>query len=359
MVTPDSMRILIATDAWDPQVNGVVRTLKATGRELTARGHEVRYVTPDGFTTVPLPTYPEVRLALFAKTRIAGLISTFAPDAIHIATEGPIGLATRQVCVERGLPFTTSFHTRFPEYIEARTALPSSWTYGLIRWFHQPASRTMVSTASLQSELRAKGFSNLCMWSRGVDTNLFRPGAKSLYDLPRPVSLYVGRVAVEKNLEAFLSLDLPGTKVVVGDGPQLAELKARFPDVRFAGARFGADLAAHYAASDVFVFPSRTDTFGLVMLEALACGVPVAAFPVQGPLDVLGCEAGVGAMSENLKSAIEQALHASPSRCRSYALEYSWQACTDQFLANLTTPVVQRPERVHVAVAAHQIRPAA
>ncbi len=353
------MRILIATDAWDPQVNGVVRTLKATARELEARGHDVRFITPDGFTTVPMPTYPEVRLALFAKARIADVISTFMPDAIHIATEGPIGLGARQVCVERGLPFTTSFHTRFPEYIEARIALPSSWTYGLVRWFHQAASRTMVATASLEHELRGRGFTNLCAWSRGVDTNLFKPGAKSLFDLPRPISLYVGRVAVEKNIDAFLALDLPGTKVVVGDGPQLAELRARFPGVHFAGARFGQDLAAHYAASDVFVFPSRTDTFGLVMLEALACGVPVAAFPVQGPRDVLERGAGAGVLDECLKSAVERALTLSPQRCRQYALQYSWGACTNQFLDNLETSLLSRQQTRQLGTGSAEVRPAA
>ncbi len=353
------MRILIATDAWDPQVNGVVRTLKATARELEARGHAVRFITPDGFTTVPMPTYPEVRLALFAKARIADVISTFMPDAIHIATEGPIGLGARQVCVERGFPFTTSFHTRFPEYIEARIALPSSWTYGLVRWFHQAATRTMVATASLEHELRGRGFTNLCAWSRGVDTNLFKPGAKSLFDLPRPISLYVGRVAVEKNIDAFLALELPGTKVVVGDGPQLAELKARFPGVHFAGARFGEDLAAHYAASDVFVFPSRTDTFGLVMLEALACGVPVAAFPVQGPRDVLERGAGAGVLDECLKSAVEGALTLSPQRCRQYALQYSWGACTNQFLDNLETSLLSRQEVRPLGTGSDQVRPAA
>lgn len=353
------MRILIATDAWDPQVNGVVRTLKATARELDARGHAVRFITPDGFTTVPMPTYPEVRLALFAKARIAGVISTFLPDAIHIATEGPIGLGARQVCVERGLPFTTSFHTRFPEYIEARIALPSSWTYGLVRWFHQAATRTMVATASLEHELRGRGFTNLCAWSRGVDTNLFKPGAKSLFDLPRPISLYVGRVAVEKNIDAFLALDLPGTKVVVGEGPQLAELKARFPGVHFAGARFGEDLAAHYAASDVFVFPSRTDTFGLVMLEALACGVPVAAFPVQGPRDVLDRGGDVGALDECLKSAVERALTLNPQRCREHALQYSWDACTNQFLDNLETSLLSQRHARPLGTGSDQARPAA
>jgi glycosyltransferase involved in cell wall biosynthesis len=345
------MRILIATDAWEPQVNGVVRTLKATARELETRGHDVRFITPDGFTTVPMPTYPEVRLALFAKARIAGVISTFAPDAIHIATEGPIGLGARQVCVERGLPFTTSFHTRFPEYIEARIAVPSSWTYGLVRWFHHAAARTMVSTASLEQDLRARGFANLCTWSRGVDTDLFKPGAKPPFDLPRPVSLYVGRVAVEKNIDAFLGLDLPGTKVVVGDGPQLAELRARFPRVHFAGTRFGADLAAHYAASDVFVFPSRTDTFGLVLLEALACGTPVAAFPVQGPADVLGASSA-GVIDERLDVAVERALKLNPERCREHALRYSWSACTEQFLVNLEASLVG-------ACACAQLRPAA
>lgn len=359
MAYRQGMRILIATDAWDPQVNGVVRTLKATARELEARGHDVRFVTPDGFTTVPLPTYPEVRLALFARTRIASVISTFEPDAIHIATEGPIGLGTRQVCIERGLPFTTSFHTRFPEYIEARIALPCSWTYGLVRWFHQAASRTMVSTASLEAELRGRGFTNLRTWSRGVDTTQFRPGPKSFFNLPRPVSLYVGRVAVEKNIESFLTLDLPGSKVVVGDGPQLAELKARFPGVHFAGARFGEDLAAHYAASDVFVFPSRTDTFGLVMLEALACGVPVAAYPVQGPLDVLGTSREAGVMSDNLKEAVLGALELSPTCCREFALQYSWSACTSQFLDNLEASLVNSsPMRAPMRGFGH-VRPAA
>jgi glycosyltransferase involved in cell wall biosynthesis len=329
------MRILIATDAWEPQVNGVVRTLQATARELASRGHDVHMVTPDGFATIPLPTYPEVRLAVFAKARMMDEIARFRPDAIHIATEGPIGLATRQVCLQQGLSFTTSFHTRFAEYVEARTALPASWTYPLIRWFHQPAARTMVSTDSLLVELRGRGFGNLCKWSRGVDTDLFRPGSRDFFNLPRPISLYVGRVAVEKNLEAMLSLELPGSKVVVGDGPQLAELKARFPGAHFLGNRFGKDLADCYAAADVFVFPSRTDTFGLVMIEALAAGVPVAAFPVQGPRDVLVNGTAAGVMHEDLRVAIGRALLLKPEDCRTFALQYSWQACTTQFLQNL------------------------
>ncbi len=336
------MRILIATDAWEPQVNGVVRTLQATARELASRGHDVHMVTPDGFATIPLPTYPEVRLAVFARARMMDEISRFRPDAIHIATEGPIGLATRQVCLQRGLAFTTSFHTRFAEYVEARTALPAAWTYPLIRWFHQPAARTMVSTDSLMNELQERGFGNLCKWSRGVDTDLFRPGPKDLFNLPRPISLYVGRVAVEKNLEAMLSLKLPGSKVIIGDGPQLAELKARFPDAHFLGNRFGKELAACYAASDVFVFPSRTDTFGLVMIEALAASVPVAAFPVQGPKDVLVNGTAAGVMHEDLRVAIERALLLRPEDCRTFALQHSWSTCTTQFLQNLeaaaTTP---------------------
>lgn len=339
------MRILIATDAWEPQVNGVVRTLQATARELGRLGHEVRFITPDGFPTVPLPTYPEVRLALFARPRVLRILDEFRPHAIHIATEGTIGLAARQACLQLSLPFTTSFHTRFAEYVEARTALPASWTWTLMRWFHRPAARTMVSTPSLREDLRARGFENLHTWSRGVDTELFRPGRKDALALPRPIHLYVGRVAVEKNLEALLSLDLPGSTVVVGDGPQRAELQARFPLAHFLGTREGAALAAVYAASDVFVFPSLTDTFGLVMLEAMACGVPVAAYPVQGPRDVLGTTGRVGAMHADLRTAIETALALRAEDCTAFARQQSWHACTQQFLQNLEAAAVDRPSR--------------
>ena len=337
-----AMRILIATDAWAPQVNGVVRTLETLGGELTRMGHDVRFLTPEGFRTVPMPTYPEIRLALFARRAVGRVIDEFRPDAVHIATEGPLGLATRRNCLRRKLSFTTSFHTRFPEYIHARFGVPTSWAYAGLRWFHRPATAVMVATRTLERDLQARGFSNLRMWSRGVDIELFKPGAKDWPDMKRPVFLYVGRVAIEKNIEAFLQLDLPGSKLVVGDGPQLAELRARYPLARFAGPKFGADLARHYAASDVFVFPSRTDTFGLVILEALASGLPVAALPVQGPLDIIGDNRAVGVLSEDLGEAARRAMKLSPQACRLFATNFSWEACTRQFLTNLALPQEER-----------------
>lgn len=332
------MRVLIATDAWAPQVNGVVRTLETLGSQLERLGHEVQFVTPDGFRTVPMPTYPEIRLALFARRAVGRVIDAFKPDAIHIATEGPLGLATRRNCMRRGVSFTTSFHTRFPEYIHARFGVPTAWSYAGLRWFHGPATAVMVATRSLERDLEQRGFKNLRLWSRGVDTDLFKPGAKDWLDLPRPVFLYVGRVAIEKSVEEFLKLDLPGSKLVVGDGPQLAELQQRYPNVRFTGPKFGQDLARLYAASDAFVFPSRTDTFGLVVLEALASGLPVAAHPVQGPIDIIGGNAKVGALSENLQEAALAALQLSPTASRAFAMEFSWEACTRQFLTNLAVP---------------------
>jgi glycosyltransferase involved in cell wall biosynthesis len=336
------MRILVSTDAWAPQVNGVVRTLETLGKHLVRLGHQVRFVTPDGFRTVPMPTYPEIRLALFARRAVGRVIESFKPDAIHIATEGPLGLATRRNCMQRGISFTTSFHTRFPEYIHARFGVPTSWSYAGLRWFHGPATAVMVATRTLEQDLAGRGFKNLRLWSRGVDTELFRPGDKAWLDLPRPVFLYVGRVAIEKSVEEFLKLDLPGSKLVVGDGPQLAELRVRYPNVRFAGPKFGAELARHYAASDVFVFPSRTDTFGLVVLEALASGLPVAAHPVQGPIDIIGDNTAVGALSEDLRQAALRALKLSPQTCRLYAMNFSWEACTRQFLMNLALPQDER-----------------
>lgn len=328
------LRILIATDAWSPQVNGVVRTLETLRSELHRAGHEVSVVTPGLFRTVPMPTYPEIRLAVFAGRAVARHIDAFRPDTIHIATEGTIGLAARSYCMRRRLPFTTSFHTRFPEYVHARFRVPTAWTYAALRWFHGPAATVMVATQSLQRDLADRGFRNLRLWSRGVDVELFRPGPKDWLNLPRPVWLYVGRVAIEKNVEAFLRLDLPGTKLVVGDGPQLAELKARYGNAVFAGSKFGEDLAAYYAASDYFVFPSRTDTFGLVVLEALASGLPVAAYPVQGPQDILG-GSDVGALSEDLGEACARLTQIPAERCREFALRFSWEACTRQFLSNL------------------------
>jgi glycosyltransferase involved in cell wall biosynthesis len=335
-------RLLIFTDAWAPQVNGVVRTLETLGRDLESLGCEVRYATPEGRVTVPLPTYPEIRLALFPRRSLEKLIDDFAPDAIHIATEGAIGLSARAICRARGLPFTTSFHTRFPDYVNARFPfIPKSLVYRFLRWFHSPASAVMVATPSLKQELEANGFRNVRIWTRGVDVVQFRPIPEASLPYPRPIWLYVGRIAVEKNIEAFLSLDLPGTKVVIGDGPARAALARAYPSVQFLGPKSGEDLVRHYAASDVFVFPSLTDTFGLVMLEALACGVPVAAFPVQGPQDVIG-DAPVAALSANLQEACLKALEIPHGAARAFALTRSWRICTEQFLSNL-------PVKVHIA----------
>ena len=281
------MRILIVSDAWLPQVNGVVRTLSTVQRELQAMGHVVEVMGPDRFRTIPCPTYPEIRLALFPGRRLAGLIDGFAPQAIHIATEGPLGMAARRWCLKHRLPFTTAYHTRFPEYVRARLLFPLAWTYAILRRFHGKSSGVMVATRSIRADLERRGFGNIRDWTRGVDLALFHPAKKRPTDLAHPIFAFVGRVAVEKNIEAFLDLDLPGTKLVVGDGPQLDQLKRRYPRVHFAGAHAGEALAGWFAAADVFVFPSRTDTFGLVMLEALASGLPVAAYPVPGPLDVV------------------------------------------------------------------------
>jgi 1,2-diacylglycerol 3-alpha-glucosyltransferase/glucuronosyltransferase len=333
--TVETQNILIVTDAWSPQVNGVVRTLEALGRDLSAMGHDVRYATPEGRFTLPLPTYPEIRLAIFPRRSLERMIDSFRPDAIHIATEGTLGLSARAICIRRGIPFTTSFHTRFPEYVHARFPFISEATvYRFLRWFHAPAQTMMVATPSLEAEMRAHGFRNLKIWSRGVDVNFFRPTDGPSLPFPRPIWLYVGRIAIEKNVEAFLALDLPGTKVVIGDGPARSQLARDYPQVKFLGPKTGEDLVRHYAASDVFVFPSLTDTFGLVMLEALACGVPVAAYPVLGPKDVLG-GAPVAALDQDLQAACLRALEIPRDDCRRFALTRSWRACTEEFLANL------------------------
>ncbi|HKD46093.1 MAG TPA: glycosyltransferase family 1 protein [Rhizomicrobium sp.] len=333
------LKILIVTDAWKPQVNGVVRTLEVLGQDLIALGHKVRYATPEGRFTLGLPTYREIRLAVFPRRQLEKEIRDFAPDAVHIATEGTLGMSARSICLKHGIAFSTSFHTRFPEYVRARLPLiPEELVYRWLRWFHGPATAMMVATESLRRELQAHGFTNLRIWSRGVDVDHFHPvaGARLPYD--GPIWLYVGRVAVEKNIEAFLRLDLPGTKVVVGDGPARPELEARYPESRFLGALAGQALVEAYAASDVFVFPSRTDTFGLVLLEALACGIPVAAYPVQGPLDVVG-DAPVGALAQDLQAACLKALeiahHPGSPSPRRFAEDHSWRACTLQFLRNI------------------------
>ncbi|MBF0307391.1 MAG: glycosyltransferase family 1 protein [Alphaproteobacteria bacterium] len=330
------MRIVIVSDAWHPQVNGVVRTLSALIGELERAGRTVTTITPDLFRSVPCPTYPEIRLALFPGREVARLIEANRPCAIHIATEGPLGWAARRWCLKRGVPFTTAYHTRFPEYVQARFGLPLALSYAVVRRFHAPAAAVMVATRTIEDALTARGFVNLRRWSRGVDTDLFRPDRPAVYDpdLPRPIFLYVGRLAVEKNVQSFLSLDLPGSKVVVGEGPQAAALRRRFPAALFVGPQRGEALAAHYADADVFVFPSRTDTFGLVLLEALACGVPVAAYPVPGPLDVIGAHP-VGRLDEALGRAAIEALTIPRARCRAHAETFSWSASAGQFLSNL------------------------
>jgi len=329
------MQILIATDAWRPQVNGVVRTLTSLARSASALGAEIDFLTPDGFPSLAVPTYPGLRVALPNRREIARRIEAASPDAIHIATEGPIGWAVRAYCRRRKLAFTTSYTTRFPEYIAVRSTIPVGLSYAVLRHFHAAAAMTMVATGSLRQELAARGFKKLGTWTRGVDTDLFRPGDAAELDLPRPIFITVGRIAVEKNLEAFLALKLPGSKVVIGDGPQRAALQRQYPEVRFLGEKTGEDLTSHLAAADVFVFPSRTDTFGVVQLEALACGTPVAAFPVTGPLDVIA-DHPVGALDTDLRSACVRALDISRESCRSFALERSWENSARQFIGNLS-----------------------
>jgi glycosyltransferase involved in cell wall biosynthesis len=329
------MRILIATDAWHPQVNGVVRTLTSLARSASALGADISFLTPDGFPSVGVPTYPGLRIALPNRREIKKRIEAAAPEAIHIATEGPIGWAVRAYCRRHKLAFTTSYTTRFPEYIAVRTGIPAALGYAVLRHFHAAAAMTMVATASLRQELAARGFKKLGFWTRGVDTNLFNPDDPAALDLPKPIFMTMGRVAVEKNLEAFLALDLSGSKVVVGDGPQKAELQRRYPQAKFLGEKTGADLTAHLAAADVFVFPSLTDTFGVVQLEALACGTPVAAFPVTGPKDVIA-DHPIGAIDNDLRSACLRALGMSRETCRSFALERSWENSARQFIGNLS-----------------------
>jgi glycosyltransferase involved in cell wall biosynthesis len=328
------MRVLIATDAWSPQVNGVVRTITSLARTARGLGVDIEFLSPDGFPTVPVPTYPGLRLAIPSRRRIAKRIEDARPDAIHIATEGPIGHAVRAYCVRRGRPFTTSYTTRFPEYIAARAPIPASWIYAALRRFHAAATVTMVATPSLMTELRERGFGNLGMWTRGVDTELFRPDRAIDPGFPRPIFVSMGRVAVEKNIDAFLSLDLPGTKVVIGKGPMESELKRRFPEAKFLGQLENGTLAGHLAAADVFVFPSRTDTFGVVQLEALASGVPIAAFPVTGPKDVIA-DNPIGALDEDLRAACLRALQISREACRDFALRYSWENSARQFIGHI------------------------
>src|ERR1700691_2184044 len=327
------MRILVATDAWHPQVNGVVRTLGSLARAADKLGAKIDFLTPEGFPSFQLPTYPGLRLALPSRRGIEDRVEAKKPDAIHIATEGPIGFAVRAYCRRQGRRFTTSYTTRFPEYISARLPIPAQWVYAVLRRFHSAAPVTMVATPSLMTELADRGFANLGMWTRGVDIDLFRPDRAIKLDFPRPIFMTVGRVAVEKNLEAFLSLDLPGTKVIVGAGPQEAELKRKFPDTKFLGMLDNGILASHLAGADVFVFPSLTDTFGIVQLEALASGVPVAAFPVTGPKDVVA-DNPIGVLHEDLRIACLAALKLPRDACRAFALNYSWENSARQFIGH-------------------------
>ncbi len=327
-------RLLIATDAWHPQVNGVVRSLDAIASHAAAFDMDIQFLTPKSFHTLPLPGYGEIRLALATASAAAKAIAHFQPDFIHIATEGPIGFAMRRHCLRIGLPFSTSYHTRFPEYLAARAPVPVWLSYAFLRRFHNAGAGTMVSSSSLEKNLLKQGFKKLLRWSRGVDETLFRPRAEQVLDLPRPIFLFVGRIAVEKNVEAFLRLDLPGSKVVVGDGPMLARFKAAYPDAHFMGPQQGEDLARTYASSDVFVFPSLTDTFGIVLLEALASGLPVAAYPVMGPIDVIG-NSKVGVLDQDLRRAALAALEIPRELCRVHASAFTWKQSAAQFFGNI------------------------
>lgn len=328
------MRIAIVSDAWRPQINGVVRTIETIVRLLLAEGHEVEVFGPDRFRTLPCPTYPEIRLSLFPSARLHHMLKLFAPDAIHLVTEGPLGWAARAFCLKRGIPFTTAYHTRFPEYVRARIRVPVAWSYALVRRFHAPSAAVLVVAESIRQELRERGFKNLVPWSRGVDIAAFKPQPRQ--ELPgnlpdkRPIWLYAGRLAIEKNIKAFLDLDLPGTKWVVGGGPQMRELERKYKGVRFFGPVGTAELSLRYAQADCFVFPSKTDTFGLVMVEALASGVPVAAYPVPGPLDVI-TDPRVGAMDEDLRIACLAAVSRAPDDCRRHAETFTWGECARQF----------------------------
>lgn len=330
------MRIAIVTDAWAPQVNGVVRTLQTIQGELEAMGHEVKVISPDLYGSIPCPTYPEIRLALVRSGVVGQAIAEFRPDAVHLATEGPLCIAARRWCLRTAVPFTTAYHTHFPDYVAQRTGLPAAWFWRYIRWFHGPAQAVLVSTRSVREQLRAHGVANVRPWGRGVDIAAFTTGAVApalFADLVRPIQLYVGRIAIEKNLEAFLATDHPGTKVIVGEGPARAALERAYPQARFVGPLFGAALAGAYAGADVFVFPSRTDTFGLVMIEALACGTPVAGYPVTGPIDIVTPD--TGALSEDLGTAIAAALGCDRIVCAAYGRGFSWKRSAQEFLSGL------------------------
>ncbi|WP_024299958.1 glycosyltransferase family 4 protein [Methylomicrobium lacus] len=332
------MKIALITDAWHPQINGVVTTLTHTTEILHRLGHTVELCAPDRFYTWPRPGHPSVGRALLRGPRLLPTLQAFKPDAIHLASEGCVGFAARRYCHERGYHYTTSFHTRFPEYFKMRIGLPLWISYGYMRWFHSESTRVMVTTESMRQALSAKGFDRMVIWSRGVDTDLYRARDKGFLAGERPIFAYVGRVVIEKNVEDFLRLNLPGTKYVIGDGPMRAELEQKYPKARFVGFQTDEALARYMAAADVMVFPSHTDTFGLVILEALASGVPVAAFPAPGPIDIIG-NAPVGVLSTDLQQAALDALKLNPADCRRHALNYSWEQSARQFASHLTPMV--------------------
>lgn len=339
------MRILIITDAWEPQVNGVVRTIKSTRRELVKLGHTVDILTPLAFKTIPCPTYPDIQLSIFPGSKVVKHIEAYDPHAIHIATEGPLGLAARAWALKNNFPFTTAYHTRFPEYVHARLRIPLKWTYRYLKWFHGPAKAIMAPTHVVKQDLTGAGFSNVVLWSRGVELDIFKPHKTQRLGTRPPIFLYVGRVAVEKNIEAFLDLDLPGSKWVAGEGPALAALRTQYPKVNFMGVLNQHELAEVYSSADVFVFPSKTDTFGLVLLEAMACGLPVAAYPVTGPLDVIG-NAPAGVLNHDLRQACLDALALKREDAVTHAQKYSWATATKQFIDNLhprLNTVAERP----------------
>lgn len=346
------MKIAIITDAWEPQVNGVVRTLTQTRAELQKMGHTVELITPLDFKTLPCPTYPEIRLSLFPYNKVAQKLRDFQPDAIHIATEGPLGLAASKYCKREKLPFTTAYHSRFPEYVQLRFGIPLAWSYHWFKNFHNAARAVMAPTRVVIEDLQERGIQNLALWSRGVDLQLFHPGSRDKLQTRRPIFVYVGRVAVEKNVEAFLELDLPGSKWVCGDGPAAAQLKAKYADadINWLGVLNQQELAEVYNAADVFVFPSKTDTFGLVLLEAMACGCPVAAYPVTGPIDVIGPH-GPGALRDDLKEACLAALDIDRAEVRRHAERYSWAAASRQFLSHLHPFTPHAQEELRLALA--------
>ncbi|MCC6679356.1 MAG: glycosyltransferase family 1 protein [Phycisphaeraceae bacterium] len=334
------MKIALITDAWQPQVNGVVRTWQQVIALTQPMGYQWNVIHPGLFRNMPAPRYPEIRLALMPGRKMARLLDETQPQAIHIATEGPLGLAGRRYCIRRRLPFTSSYHTQYPLYLRRYYGIPERYTYRFMRWFHAPARATLVPTPSLCRELEHHGFRNLVTWTRGVDCELFHPIADA--QIPnlnfrgqgrcasggrgRPIFLYAGRIAAEKNIEAFLTLDLPGSKVIVGDGPHRRTLENRFPQAYFVGYKFGRELVEHYAAADVFVFPSRTDTFGIVLLEANACGLPVAAFPVTGPIDVVA-PGRSGCLNHDLRAACLGALRLDRRAAVEHARQFTWQRC--------------------------------